>query len=97
MGVNTIAPTFVVTTVNNVPTITSSDIMSHDRTWVKNFDFGVNLGFNYEVYKNLYLEARYSLGLMNISNVSNSDYFMKNRVASFGVAYSFAKPKNRRR
>lgn len=97
LGVNTVAPTFVITTVNNVPTVTSSNLTTHDRTWIKNFDFGVNLGFNYEVYHNLFLEARYSLGLMNISNVSNSDYYLKNRVASFGIAYSFAKSKTRRR
>lgn len=93
LGVNTVAPTFTITTVNNLPVVSSADVMSHDRTWVKNFDFGVNLGFNYEVYSNLFLEARYSLGLMDISNVSNSDYYIKNRVATFGVAYCFTKSK----
>ena len=89
LGVHTIVPTYTVDIVNNVPTVTSADFLSHDRTWVKNFDFGVNLGFNFEVYKNVFLEARYSLGMMDISRVANSDYYLKNRVASFGVAYAF--------
>jgi hypothetical protein len=58
-----------------------------DADELKMINFSLNVGGNYELQNGLNFSARYSCGLSNISEDSNSD--VKNPVFSFGVGYTF--------
>ena len=54
---------------------------------VKSRDYAANVGFGYDFLTKAFVEARYSIGLSNISTVSNTD--VKNGVFQLSVGYKF--------
>lgn len=53
---------------------------------LKTFDFGLNVGANYELKNGVNFSARYNFGLTNL--IDDSDYSVKNSVFSIGVGYT---------
>lgn len=60
---------------------------------INNFDYGVSLGFQYQFNFGGFIDARYSLGLADLSSVefpnSSIEWVYKNRVLQFGIGYQF--------
>lgn len=73
------------TTVAGVSTLDSFNDNVKDT--VKSIDYAANVGLGYDFLKNAFIEARYSIGLSNISTVSNTD--VKNGVFQLSVGYKF--------
>jgi opacity protein-like surface antigen len=53
----------------------------------KSFDFGIGAGVGYELSMGLFFDARYNLGLSNISDVDGGDF--KNTNFQIGAGYRF--------
>jgi len=53
------------------------------------FDAGFNLGASYKLPFNVFFQARYSMGLLNINNSSFNNDKVRNNVFQFAVGYSF--------
>ncbi len=57
---------------------------------IKGIDFGLNFGLGYKLDREIFLVARYNLGLSNINDVEGADNLKKqNRVIQFSVGYFF--------
>lgn len=56
---------------------------------VKSFDFGLNIGAGYLVDSNIYVSARYFLGLANGNDFDDSEGDFKNSVFQLSVGYFF--------
>jgi len=60
---------------------------------INNFDYGVSLGLQYQFNFGGFIDARYSLGLADLSSVeipkSSIEWVYKNRVLQFGIGYKF--------
>ena len=60
---------------------------------INNFDYGVSLGLQYQFKFGGFIDARYSLGLADLSSVefpeSSIEWVYKNRVVQFGIGYQF--------
>ncbi len=56
---------------------------------VKTFNLGANLGLSYEFTPQFYLEARYNLGLSNLSDDEFFDASLKLSAFEVGLAYGF--------
>lgn len=60
---------------------------------INNFDYGVSLGLQYQFNFGGFIDARYSLGLADLSSVefpkSSIEWVYKNRVLQFGIGYQF--------
>ncbi|WP_296149379.1 porin family protein [uncultured Flavobacterium sp.] len=54
----------------------------------KSIDFGVNFGAGYEFTQNIFVQARYNLGLSNIADFDN-DFEIKNSVVQVSFGYKF--------
>lgn len=53
-------------------------------------DFGINLGFGYELKNNIFFQTRYNLGLININAANNKETLSySNSVFQFSVGYLF--------
>jgi hypothetical protein len=68
-------------------------------------DAGIHLGFEYRIYQNLFLEARYLFGLQNISEIDANDFIgsgwynptldgsidldYRTRMLQIGISYQF--------
>jgi hypothetical protein len=57
------------------------------KDYIKGTDFAFNVGAGYKLDGGLFFNARYSLGISNISEDDNSD--AKNGVFQFSVGYFF--------
>ncbi|MDY0090170.1 MAG: porin family protein [Flavobacteriaceae bacterium] len=67
---------------------TESDSGEEDvKDFYKGIDFGLNLGLGYDFTENIFVEARYNLGLSNIADVDN--YKEKNSVFQISLGYRF--------
>ena len=55
----------------------------------KSVDFGFNLGAGYEFTENIFVQARYNLGLSSINEDSDSDIDVKNGVLQLSFGYKF--------
>tara|TARA_B110000503_G_C6977721_1_gene341901 strand:+ start:178 stop:720 length:543 start_codon:yes stop_codon:yes gene_type:complete len=55
----------------------------------KSTDFGVNFGAGYNIFENINIGVRYSLGLSNIADVDGFDVNLKNSNFSLGLGYKF--------
>ena len=56
----------------------------------KSSDFGLNLGANFDINKNFFINARYSFGLSNIAVVESGDNtIIKNNVFSINLCVKF--------
>ena len=73
------------TTVSGTSSIESFNDNVKDTT--KSMDYAANVGFGYDFLTKAFVEARYSIGLSNISTVSNTD--VKNGVFQLSVGYKF--------
>ncbi|MBL4745475.1 MAG: PorT family protein [Flavobacteriaceae bacterium] len=58
------------------------------KEFIEDIDFGVNFGASYQLENNLFFQARYNLGLVNVSKDSD-DAEMKNSVFQLSVGYKF--------
>lgn len=60
---------------------------------INNFDYGVNLGLQYQFNFGGFIDARYSFGLADLSSAefpkSSIEWVYKNRVLQFGIGYQF--------
>jgi opacity protein-like surface antigen len=57
---------------------------------VKSIDFGLNFGASFDVSENIMIGARYNLGLLDITDVEDSeDFKLQNAVFSFSLGYRF--------
>lgn len=60
---------------------------------INNFDYGVSFGLQYQFNFGGFIDARYSLGLADLSSVefpnSSIEWVYKNRVVQFGIGYQF--------
>ena len=60
---------------------------------INNFDYGVTLGLQYQFNFGGFIDAKYSLGLADLSSVefprSSIEWVYKNRVLQFGIGYQF--------
>ncbi len=52
-------------------------------------DFGLNIGASYDINENIFVNARYNIGLNNVYDISGTDLSQKNNVISFNVGYKF--------
>jgi len=60
------------------------------KNWFKTFDFGLNLGLNYELDNGLNFGVRYNLGLTNIAKGSSDEGGkVHNGAFSVGLGYTF--------
>lgn len=53
---------------------------------VKSMDFGIGAGAAYDITENLFVDARYNLGLQNISDIGGD---IKNTTIQVGLGYKF--------
>jgi opacity protein-like surface antigen len=80
--------TFGGNTTTTVATPTSSS--SSDKSNSNSVDFGLNFGAGYDITENIFVEARYNLGLNNINkNTITGQSDIKNRVISVNLGYKF--------
>lgn len=65
------------------------DISTEDdvKEFIKNIDFGVNLGLGYKLPSGLFFDARYNLGLSNIDE--EGDAKIRNAVIQVSLGFSF--------
>lgn len=56
---------------------------------LKSIDFGFNFGAGYEFTENIFVQARYNLGLSSINEDSESDIDVKNAVLQVSFGYKF--------
>ena len=64
---------------------------------MKSVDFGLNFGASYDITDNLFVQARYNLGLTNVNVLNMSDILgngfkrgnVKNSVFQISVGYKF--------
>jgi len=58
---------------------------------VKSFDYGVAIGIEVNIYKGLFFETRYLIGLANLNDVGKSEAktAIKNRFYQMGLGYRF--------
>jgi opacity protein-like surface antigen len=57
---------------------------------VKSIDFGLNFGASFDFAENIMIGARYNLGLLDITDVEDSeDFKLQNAVFSFSLGYRF--------
>jgi hypothetical protein len=56
----------------------------------KSIDFGLNFGASFDFAENIMIGARYNLGLLDITDVEDSeDFKLQNAVFSFSLGYRF--------
>jgi len=55
----------------------------------KAVDFGFNVGLGYEFTENIFVQARYNLGLTSISENASDEFDPKNGVLQISVGYKF--------
>lgn len=55
--------------------------------YAQRFDFGLNFGFSYDLSSDVFLQARYNLGLTNISKIQGEKVY--NRGVQVGLGYKF--------
>lgn len=68
------------------------DVADMDITFdgdIKRFDFGVTFGVNIGLSKHIFLDARYNLGIADISDVEGIEASANNQIFTFGVGYLF--------
>lgn len=56
---------------------------------VKSFNFGADLGLSYDIFKGFLVEARYDLGLSNLSDDNEFDASLKLSGFQLGIGYKF--------
>ncbi len=61
-----------------------------DDSDLKKTDFGLNMGVGFES-KSLFFRLQYGMGLSDLSPVSSSDNYIKNRVIGLSVGFLFSK------
>ncbi|GGD29723.1 porin family protein [Flavobacterium orientale] len=59
------------------------------KDFFKSTDFGLGIGFNYDVTQAIFLNARYSAGLAQIGDTDTDDNDVKNSVLQFGLGFRF--------
>jgi opacity protein-like surface antigen len=59
------------------------------KDFFKSTDFGIGIGFNYDVTQAIFLNARYSAGLAQIGDTDTDDNDVKNSVLQFGLGFRF--------
>jgi hypothetical protein len=76
-------------TTNGVTTTTSESESSTDDEGWSSSDFGIKVGLGYALESGLDFSANYGLGLSNLIDVDDYDYYYKNGVISIGIGYWF--------
>lgn len=73
----------------------SNGITSDEKSKLKTFDLGLNLGVSYPINKNLAVEVRYNRGLLNLDKTNATDGYITaqglyyNRTFHVGLEYLF--------
>ena len=62
---------------------------SEDLEGVNDFDFGLAGGLGYQLDMGVFINARYTLGLSNLSEDGGDDYSIQNNVIQVSVGYMF--------
>jgi hypothetical protein len=63
----------------------------NDKTGISGSDFGLNVGFGFNLSESLAIKVNYGLGLADLNDDASSTYSINNNVSSIGVAYTFKK------
>ncbi|MFA7446051.1 MAG: outer membrane beta-barrel protein [Flavobacteriaceae bacterium] len=74
--------------------VNGTNYNSENKVLSKNNDFGFVSSADFEIYKGLFVEAKYYLGLADVNkepvlNPYNGDYSAKNRAFALGAGYRF--------
>lgn len=56
---------------------------------IKRFDFGLTFGVNIGLSQHIFVDARYNLGIADISDVDGIEASANNQIFTFGVGYLF--------